>query len=142
MLRACTTLQRSNLASHKCDGSTAASKILLRACYPIISQAHHTIDSTSVDKRLGHFLVQSETRIEKTCSRLETKKRQSYAVEKAPFQLKKKKKGLRFSNWARQSKKLRFPIQLVSRMRESELLESPAAYSYESHTPTQQHDIV
>ena len=46
-----------------------------------------------------------------------------------------------FFNWTRQSKKLRFPIQLVSRISASEMLESPAANSYEYHTLTQQHDI-
>ena len=42
------------------------------------------------------------------------------------------------SNWTRESEKLRFPIQLVSRIHASEILESSAAYSYEYHT--QQHD--
>ena len=45
------------------------------------------------------------------------------------------------SNWTRQSEKLRFSIQLASRVHASEMLESPAVYSYEYHTPTQQHDI-
>ena len=77
--------------------------------------------------------MQSGTRIEKAGFRLETKKAKSSAVKKAPFQL---KKTIMTSNWTRQSKKLGFPIQLVCRIRASEMLESAAAYSYEYHTPT------
>ena len=87
---------------------------------------------------LRPLLMQSETRIEEARFRSETKKNGILT------QLEKRLFSPRFFDyWTRQSKKLRFSIQLAinSRIHASELSESPAAYSYEYHTPTQQHDI-
>ena len=72
--------------------------------------------------------------IEQAGFRVETTKSNQTQLNKAPFQL--KTNNIKVSNWTRQSKKWRFPTQLVSRIRASKRLESPAAYWYEYHPPT------